>query len=171
MAGVVQGGNRLRAFVKKAEAARRKAPVSVEIGFFSTARYSPVRQGKRGGQKRKPLPVTVVAFWNEFGTQDAAGNVLTPERPFFRNAIENVKNDVRAVVAARVNTATMAMDTTTARLAGQMVEDAIKTEITRLRDPANEPSTIARKGSANPLIDEGFMRQSVTYRVFYGTSR
>ena len=37
--------------------------------------------------------------------------------------------------------------------------------ITDLDSPPNAPSTIKRKGSANPLIDTGNMRQSVTYAI------
>jgi hypothetical protein len=37
--------------------------------------------------------------------------------------------------------------------------------MTDLRDPPNAPSTIAKKGSSNPLIDSGAMRQSVTYKL------
>ena len=37
--------------------------------------------------------------------------------------------------------------------------------ITDLESPPNAASTIKRKGSANPLIDTGNMRQSVTYTI------
>ncbi|WVH13983.1 hypothetical protein CASP1_00062 [Alcaligenes phage CASP1] len=37
--------------------------------------------------------------------------------------------------------------------------------ITDLRDPPNADSTIKKKGSDNPLIDTGNLRQSVTYSV------
>lgn len=37
--------------------------------------------------------------------------------------------------------------------------------ITDLQDPPNAPSTIRQKGSSNPLIDTGQMRQSVTHLV------
>jgi hypothetical protein len=37
--------------------------------------------------------------------------------------------------------------------------------MTDLRDPPNAPETIRRKGSSNPLIDTGALRQSVTYKI------
>ena len=37
--------------------------------------------------------------------------------------------------------------------------------MTELKAPANAESTIKRKGSSNPLIDEGLMRSSVTYKI------
>lgn len=45
---------------------------------------------------------------------------------------------------------------------GVEAEGAIKQYITDLDTPPNKPSTIKRKGSSNPLIDSGNMRNSVT---------
>ena len=48
---------------------------------------------------------------------------------------------------------------------GAAAEGAIRQYITDLDTPPNAPSTIRRKGSSNPLIDTGAMRQSVTSTV------
>lgn len=48
---------------------------------------------------------------------------------------------------------------------GLEAEGAIKDYITDLDTPPNRPSTIHRKGSSNPLIDTGNMRESVTSTV------
>ena len=37
--------------------------------------------------------------------------------------------------------------------------------MTNLKAPANKPSTIRKKGSSNPLIDQGLMRSSVNYKL------
>lgn len=37
--------------------------------------------------------------------------------------------------------------------------------MTDLKDPPNAPSTIAKKGSSNPLINTGSLRSSVTYKI------
>lgn len=37
--------------------------------------------------------------------------------------------------------------------------------MTDLKTPPNAPSTIAKKGSSNPLIDSGMLRGSVTYSI------
>jgi hypothetical protein len=37
--------------------------------------------------------------------------------------------------------------------------------MTELKTPPNAASTIAKKGSANPLIDTGALRQSITYSI------
>lgn len=41
--------------------------------------------------------------------------------------------------------------------------------MTDLSSPPNAPSTIKKKGSSNPLIDSGAMRQSVTFKIESGT--
>lgn len=37
--------------------------------------------------------------------------------------------------------------------------------MTELKSPPNSPYTIAKKGSDNPLIDTGLLRQSITFKV------
>lgn len=49
--------------------------------------------------------------------------------------------------------------------AGMAAVSKIKEAIIDLSDPPNAPSTIEAKGSSNPLIDTGHMKDSVTYVV------
>lgn len=44
----------------------------------------------------------------------------------------------------------------------------VKVYMTDLKTPPNAASTIRKKGSSNPLIDTGAMRQSVTHKVSIG---
>lgn len=48
---------------------------------------------------------------------------------------------------------------------GNMAESSVKQAITDLKDPPNARSTIAKKGSDNPLIDTGNLRQSIRYVI------
>lgn len=48
---------------------------------------------------------------------------------------------------------------------GVVAAGAVRVYMTELKTPPNAPSTIRKKGSANPLIDTGAMRQSVTHQV------
>lgn len=48
---------------------------------------------------------------------------------------------------------------------GQIMVGFIQTYLTDLDYPPNSPTTIARKGSSNPLIDTGQLRDSITYEV------
>ena len=48
---------------------------------------------------------------------------------------------------------------------GLKIETDIKDKINRLGSPPNAPSTVRRKGSDNPLVDTGTMRESLRYVV------
>jgi hypothetical protein len=48
---------------------------------------------------------------------------------------------------------------------GEFIASDFRRKITTLRSPPNAPSTVAKKGSSNPLIDTGAMRQSVRSRI------
>lgn len=53
---------------------------------------------------------------------------------------------------------------------GVVAAAAVKVYMTELKTPPNAASTIRKKGSSNPLIDSGAMRQSVTHKVSIGPS-
>lgn len=98
----------------------------------------------------------------EFGTMD--GHI--PARPWLVPGVEGATQDlidtIRNGVAAGEN-----VDAVLNRM-GIVAQGAVQQYITDLRTPPNAPSTIAQKGSDNPLIDNGAMRASVTYVVQSG---
>lgn len=108
------------------------------------------------------------AFWNEFGTE------TIPERPFLRNTMRNNRDAYRAAMqtaaktiigtAARGGDARGAVTLALLKL-GLKAADDVKLEITALSAPSNAPSTVARKGSSNPLIEDGEMRNAVSPKV------
>ena len=111
------------------------------------------------------------AVWNEFGTRGGAsgggwGGPI-PERPFMRNAVRNNKGKYRdsmATAARSILVGDASMGGTLSKL-GIMAQGDIQGEITSLSSPPNSPVTIALKGSSNPLIDTGAMRQAVTWQI------
>ena len=52
---------------------------------------------------------------------------------------------------------------------GVVAVGKVQKYMTDLRTPPNAASTIKKKGSSNPLIDSGALRQSVTYKIESGT--
>jgi len=106
--------------------------------------------------------LAVIAATNEYGSED--GRV--PERSFLRATAD-------ANAAAYTDALTEAVDAHNmgrtplkkglARL-GARVEGDIKAFMTDLQDPPNAPSTIARKGSSNPLIDTGRLRGAIAHK-------
>jgi len=102
------------------------------------------------------------AIWNEFGTRRGI-----PERPFMRNAMRG--NRKKYANAMKVSVKKILLGETTLRVVlgklGALAQGDIQNEITALRTPENAPATIKRKGSSNPLIDTGEMRQAVTWKI------
>lgn len=132
---------------------------ALEVGFFETAKYG-------NGQY-----VAQVAVWNEYGTHNI------PPRPFFRSAInENSKEWLKTFKWLVADKGTdIALEMT-----GVEMKNDISKSITNFSSPANSPITInggwmttltgkpffvKGKGSSNPLVDTGFMRNSVAYRI------
>ena len=149
------GGKKLRRLLREAG----KGGVSgVKVGFFSTAKY------------QDGTPVAAVAAWNEFGTK------TIPERPFFRNALAEMEDGIANIIKAGIDPRRMVVDDRLAGRVGEYVAGQVQESITALKDPPNAPETVARKrkklhgkkgvgGGENPLIDTGFMHDSVTWQA------
>ncbi|MEL7367700.1 MAG: hypothetical protein AAFN74_02225 [Myxococcota bacterium] len=109
------------------------------------------------------LTVADVASIQEFGSAD--GRI--PSRPAFRQAIANNREAI--VARLREELTAMAEGKQTPRQAlgrtGLEIQAAIRKRITDLKTPPNAPSTVQRKKSANPLIDTGQLRQSVSFEL------
>lgn len=144
MSTTLKGGHRLDRHLR---AAKKGTNIEgIDVGFFSTAKYP------------DGTFVSQVANQHEFG-------IGVPERPFIRNAIKNAEDGVSELMEGHLKTQSRQADRRIADTVGAHVAGEIQREIVRLREPPNAPSTIARKGSSNPLVDTGVMRQSVTWRV------
>ena len=107
------------------------------------------------------------AIWNHFGTSGGGWGGPIPERPFLSNAMRNHRSDYQRQMkqsARKVLRGETAIHTVLSKL-GILAQGHIQGEITNLASPPNSPVTIALKGSSNPLIDTGEMRQAVTWKV------
>ena len=129
-----RGGGRLARILRNAG---RGGVGKVEVGFFSEARY------------RDGTPVAAVAAWNEFGTK------RTPERPFFRQAIEAMDAGIVNILHAGIDPTRGIVTHRLADTIGAYAAGQVQASITRLKEPPNAPATEARKKSNNPLIDIG----------------
>lgn len=133
-----------------------QGPKRVKVGFPA---------GKVGGAEMQK------AIWNEFGTRGGASGGgwggPVPERPFFRNSMGENAGKYRSYLmseGAKILVGKGTLPIALNRL-GLVAQGDIQESITALSSPPNSPVTIALKGSSNPLIDTGAMRQAVTYEV------
>ena len=107
--------------------------------------------------------VVIYAAANEFG----AFNGRIRERSFLRAGFDQYHqeiNDTADKLIDQVMSGTLNVDAYY-QIIGNFLVGKIQEFMTNLKLPANAPSTVARKGSSNPLIDTGRMRDSITWRV------
>lgn len=103
----------------------------------------------------------LIAAANELGTGD--GRI--PPRPFIRGAFDEKQAELfrtqerlwNLVKAGRID-----IDRALGLL-GEEHQGQVQEYMTALSEPRNADSTIKRKGSSNPLIDEGRLRASIRW--------
>lgn len=109
--------------------------------------------------------------WNEFGTRGGAASGgwggPIPERPFLRNAMRDNRQKYRDGMKASAKKLLLGQTAlqTVLRKLGIDAQGDVQESITSLSDPPNSPVTIELKGSSNPLIASGELRNSVSYKV------
>ena len=94
-----------------------------------------------------------------FGSED--GRI--PARPWLDVGVESGTQEILDTIRSAAGKG-LPLDAVLEQV-GVVATGAVQEYITELRTPENAPSTIERKGSDNPLIDTGAMRQSVSYAV------
>lgn len=125
----------------------------IRVGLFSKA-----------GEK-----VLTKALVNEFGTSRAGknGNITIPARSFIRSTyneqVETVVKRFKQIMQA-IQKGNYSVRPKL-KLIGLEVQAAMQEKIITLKDPPNAPSTIAKKGSSNPLIDTGEMKNAISSQV------
>jgi hypothetical protein len=118
---------------------------------------------KGAGAYEDGLTIATVAAVNNFGSADG----MIPPRPFLAPAIDKGSPQYQRLAEMMIPKVLSGEMTMTILLEqmGNLAEGHVKQEITDLKIPPNAKSTIAAKGSSNPLIDSGDLRQSIRYVV------
>jgi hypothetical protein len=121
-----------------------------------------VRVGFQAGETTGDgVDIVSIAAWNELGTEHI------PPRPFMQQSVE--KNESRIAAMCKTQLKKILTGEATARDAlqaiGVMQKGLIQAEIKNGGFAPNSPRTIAKKGSAQPLIDTGRLRQSVNFVI------
>jgi hypothetical protein len=105
--------------------------------------------------------MALVAATVEFGKDNQ------PERPFLRGGIRESLPQVRALAKhdlAAVSEGRMTIPVALERI-GLVAVGSVKKYMAGDNFAPNAPSTIAKKGSSQPTIDSGALRQSITHVV------
>ena len=113
------------------------------------------------GKEKDGADLVDVAIWNEYGTKHI------PSRPFLRQATDKNLDkwlDLSEKLAGGVLDGRVSPQQLL-NLVGVRAKADIQNEIRDGDFVPNAPATIRRKGSSQPLIDTGRMRQSINYRI------
>ena len=143
---MVKGGRKLRSHLIKAS---NNKTATVKVGFLDGSTFY------ENGQN-----VPTVASFNEFGT------TKSPARPFFSASVIQSENETRRIVKKGLKKKQDNKQTLSEL--GKSLQEAIQLNIVDWSEPPNAPSTVARKGFNDPLIETGKMFDSVEYKVSDG---
>jgi len=129
---------------------RVKTPGTVDVGIIDAGKHP-----------SGDITVAGIGFVHEFGT------ATIPERSFIRSTIKGRKKDIISLQKGslkKISNGSINVKTGLG-LIGEFLSAAIKEKIVAINSPPNTPATIAKKGSSNPLIDTGQLKNSITYKV------
>lgn len=93
-------------------------------------------------------------------------NITIPARPWLEPGVQQATPLILEAIEAGLG-ADQPMDQILETV-GVIAAGEVKVYMTQLRTPPNAASTIRKKGSDNPLIDQGHMRAAVTHKVSIG---
>ncbi|MCK5603146.1 hypothetical protein KAR91_14790 [Candidatus Pacearchaeota archaeon] len=145
---VTRKGPGVKALIK-----RLRNPGTVEVGIIDAGPH----------QKSEDMTVATIGFVHEFGSTD--GNIL--ERSFLRSTITGDRKDILALnkkLLKSIINGSMKVPHALGLL-GDFVADKVSQKIVKLRTPPNKAATIRAKGSSNPLVDTGQLKNSITWEV------
>ncbi|EBI6103166.1 hypothetical protein AAHK31_000518 [Salmonella enterica] len=122
------------------------------------------------GKTNNGVDVALYGAWNNFGTKNAMGWELIPERPFMRFASDRIadwmRSDEYKEILHGVALGNITPQQAIARIGAKAVSITRKTIADSALYKPNSDITIARKGSTKPLIHSGVLIQTVNYRAF-----
>lgn len=139
-------------YKKIRESLRQFNGLRLDVGYFA---------GTESASPSFTLPE--IAAVQEYGTRD--GRV--PERSFMRTTFDKFRNVyTQAFIDGGYDVLLGKLSPITAlKRVGEDYKSDLVNKITGIRSPKNAPSTIAKKGFDNPLIETGLMRSSIKIRV------
>ena len=129
---------------------------SVQVGWWNSEHPSGV-------------PTAQVAAWNEEGHINGGmfAGTVTPARPFIRTGFMPYSKNLVKAHYGDINDIAMGRSTWNEfyNKFGQQLVRVMQETIFKWDSPANSPTTIALKGFNNPLVETGYMQNSVKYKI------
>lgn len=116
-----------------------------------------------GSYVKSKKPIAYVAAVNEYGHEES--NI--PARPFLSTAFDENRENWREFGRDIIKDVILGKQTLKRGMKrlGTIQMMAVRSKITKIKQPANAPSTVARKGFNNPLIHTRTLRNSINFEV------
>ena len=127
------------------------------IEEFSTTNFVTIGIHEDAGQHEGGVTNAQLGAIHEFGTDNI------PARPWLAPGVRSGDVEYLTIITDAVaagESLSVALDRV-----GVVAASKAQLYMTELSSPANAASTIANKGSSNPLIDTGALRASIAYKV------
>ena len=115
------------------------------------------------------VSIVEYATRNENGVAGKKGKWKIPPRPFIKGWVTNNQKQIASTIqrlCGEVASGNITADGALNRL-GVFAKSGIQSYIRRGDFVPNAPATIRKKGSSQPLIDTGALRNAVNYEVEY----
>lgn len=165
----VEYNNQMGEWIREIEKLTEK---TIEIGIFGSESGEEILMRATANEFGANITVTDKMrgyFSNELGVtlSPKTKYIRIPERSFIRGYFTNERKRIQKI-SEQLITQVISLQITADDyfdLMGQEMVSGVQRYLTELKDPPNSPLTIELKGSSNPLIDTGQMRNSITYRV------
>ena len=135
--------------------------VLVGIREEDGSKHTVYKKPKKRAGKVSTATIAEYATYNEFG-------MGVDERSFLRSTLDENREKYIERIGKNIGRAIDNGDTEVSHVLDDVGERAardVQKKIRDLREPENAESTIERKGSSNPLIDTGTMRNAISYEV------
>lgn len=132
--------------------------VSKELAKVTTDKF--VTVGVHQDENARPSDTMTNA---RLGAIQHFGNEHIPARPWLDVGVASASQEIIDTIADAIDDGEP-MDVALNRV-GLVAVAGVQNYMDELSTPANAPSTIANKGTNNPLIDTGELKQSVNYKI------
>jgi hypothetical protein len=133
-----------------------------KLGTLSVKAGIPENAGENNGTS-----IAQYGYYNEYGAESKKNNWKIPARPFVRGWTDNERTKIKTTLEklyGSVANGKLNADDAIERL-GLFAQSGIRRYIANGDFAPNAESTIKRKKSSRPLIDDGTMRSSIGFEV------
>lgn len=139
------------------DVAKVKATIKKELEKLMTDKFVTIGIHEDAGQHEGGINNAQLGAVQHFGTENI------PPRPWLDVGVASGNQEYLQIITDGLEQGLQPEQIL--NQLGVVATAQVQIYMTQLKSPPNAPSTVAHKGSSNPLIDSGVLRSSVTYKI------